>query len=76
MPEPRKIDNADLINRFAFHPADENRAKAHELAREVCYTAALALATLCPPGRELSLAITHLEDSMFWSNAAIARQVD
>ncbi len=27
----------------------------------------------CPDSRELSLAITHLEEVVFWANAAIAR---
>jgi hypothetical protein len=28
---------------------------------------------LCPGSRELSLAITKLEEAVFWANAAIAR---
>jgi hypothetical protein len=29
-----------------------------------------------PEGREKALAVTHLEEVMMWSNAAIARQAD
>lgn len=35
------------------------------LARFLCF--------VCPSSRELSLAITNLEQAMFWANAAIAR---
>ena len=31
------------------------------------------LETLCPDSRELALAITKLEEVVFWANAAIAR---
>jgi hypothetical protein len=27
----------------------------------------------CPPSRELSLALTKVEEALFWANAAIAR---
>ena len=34
---------------------------------------AMVLNTVCPESRELSLAITKLEECVFWANAAIAR---
>jgi len=33
----------------------------------------LELNEIIPDGREKSLAITHLEEVMFWSNAGLAR---
>ncbi|MGH3375967.1 MAG: DUF7681 family protein [Actinoallomurus sp.] len=33
-----------------------------------------ALNEVLPEGREKSLAITNLEQAMFWANAAVARQ--
>ena len=48
----------------------------HEQARGVCLDAAEQLVMLTgPPSREQSLAITHLEEVMFWANAAIAREI-
>ena len=65
----------DLDNRFAFHPATtDERANAHRQVRDLCGVLAEGLNALLPEGREKSLAITNLEQVMFWGNAAIARQ--
>lgn len=75
MSEPRKIDRAELFNRFDYHPPiAPGRAKEHELVRLACFELAELLTTLLPPGREASLAVTHLEEAMFWANASLARQ--
>lgn len=71
------MDTKDLENRFAFHPATtEKRRESHEHVREAALNLAKFLNDVVPEGREKSLAITHLEETMFWSNAAIARQPD
>jgi len=41
------------------------RSEARELAELMLES--------CPPSRERSLAMTKLEESIFWANAAIAR---
>ena len=67
----------DLVNRFSFHPADsEVKRRAHEHVRSRCLYLAQILNEDLPEGREKSLAITNLEQVMFWANAAIARQGD
>lgn len=63
-----------IENDFKFHPADEARGRIHDSIREELYGAGLFLTDACPEGRELSLALTKLEEAMFWANAAIARQ--
>lgn len=64
----------DLTNRFSFHPANsDEKRQAHEDVRAMCLSLAHELNDRVPEGREKSLAITHLEEVMFWSNAAIAR---
>ncbi|TQK29394.1 hypothetical protein [Arthrobacter sp. SLBN-53] len=65
---------ADIENRFSFHPAttDETKAK-HEQVRELHKAVAHQLDDMMPPSREKSLAMTKLEESMFWANASIAR---
>lgn len=67
------MDTPDIENRFAFHPADEEKGKRHEFVRDQCLILAQDLNDELPEGREKSLAITKLEEVMFWANAAIAR---
>jgi hypothetical protein len=68
------MDNADLTNRFNFHPATSADAQArHNEARDVMLDAAKSVNELLPDSREKSLAITALEEAMFWTNAGIAR---
>jgi len=67
------ISEQDIYNRFTYHaPTGDQpekyvrlRAHAKELAMLILYN--------CPDSREQSLAITKLEESIFWANAAIAR---
>jgi len=64
----------ELKHRFQFHPADSDNTKAaHQDVREVLLTAAEHVEEVVPEGREQSLAITKLEEAMFWANAGIAR---
>jgi hypothetical protein len=68
------IGKEDINNRFAFHPATTAEKRAvHGSVRATCWDAAVAIDLACPDGREKSLAITKLEEAMFWANAAIAR---
>lgn len=70
-----ELTHEQLKHRFQFHPADSlNRKEAHGRIREVHLQAAEAVVELTgPPSREQSLAVTKLEEAMFWANAAIAR---
>ncbi|QFG12548.1 hypothetical protein PBI_TOAKA_48 [Mycobacterium phage Toaka] len=64
----------DITHRFAFHAATTEEKKAdHGTVRATLADAAHDLDALVPPGREKALAITKLEEAMFWANAAIAR---
>ena len=66
--------NADIKNRFGFHPADtEAKASQHQDIREIMADTAMYLVDAVPPSRELSLALTKLEEAAFWANAAVAR---
>ncbi len=63
-----------IDNDFKFHPADEDTGKRHHEVREVLRSAARHLSGVVPEGRELSLALTKLEEAMMWANAGIARK--
>jgi hypothetical protein len=69
------ISADELDRRFSHHPPpDEDRVKAHEGVRAVLSEVASYLVANTPAGREQSLAITKLEEAMYWANAALARQ--
>lgn len=45
----------------------------YELSRDFAKNFALMLTRNCPPSRELSLALTKVDEAVFWANASIAR---
>lgn len=64
---------AELRKRFFFHPPRDKQAIAnHEDVSRLTYQLAVELCQICPPGRNLSLALTALEDVRMRANAAIA----
>lgn len=65
--------SADIDNRFDYHRPNDEKVTAHENVRESCKTVAHYIDAAVPPGREKALALTKLEEAMFWANAAIAR---
>lgn len=69
--------SADIENRFNFHPATtaEKRGE-HGSIREAHKVLALFIEDNVPASREKALALTNLEQAMFWANAAIARNSD
>jgi hypothetical protein len=68
------MENSDLLNRFTFHPVkDKSQAALYEEIRAKALEFAQWLDTVAPSSRELSVAITKLEEAVFWSNAAVAR---
>ena len=67
------VDADDLHNRFTYHPLEDGQASTYELIRANALGLAKVIAARAPESRELSLAITHLEQAVMWANAAIAR---
>jgi hypothetical protein len=65
-------ERADIRERFKFHPATPATGPKHDEVREKCRVLALWLAAALPPSRERSLALTSLQETMMWANAAIA----
>jgi hypothetical protein len=69
--ERKRIDN-----NFTYHPPQGSQPEKYEHIRKTGKLVAEEFCGLCPESRELSLAITKLEEAIFWANAAIARNSD
>lgn len=63
----------DIERGFTYHAPKPGQPERYQAIREQAKTLALSLAEKCPGSRELSLALTHLEQTVMWANAAIAR---
>lgn len=64
----------DLTNRFAYHPPKTDAAAGlFGEVRQTLLETAQFVEGVTPLCREQALALTHLEEAMFWTNAAIAR---
>lgn len=65
---------ADRIERdFSSHTVGMDKDVDMKDIRSKAKMLALDIALLCPDGREKSLALTKLEEAVFWANAGIAR---
>ena len=63
----------DLVNRFTYHAPKDNQPQKYENIRKNALAFAELINEICPDSREKSLAITALEECVFWSNASVAR---
>ena len=64
---------ADLDKRFAYHKPVHDQPERYTHIRQAAGGLAHWLMSNCPASRELSLALTHLEETVMWANASIAR---
>lgn len=63
----------DVDNIFTYHaPKGDQQARYVDI-RDTAKSLAVHLLNNCPSSRERSLALTKLEESVFWANASIAR---
>lgn len=64
---------SNIETNFTYHPPLPGQPERYQLIRSKAKELAVLLEQECPQSRELSLAMTNLEQSVFWANAAIAR---
>jgi hypothetical protein len=68
------INTEDRIDGdFATHEVAPDAAEAMANLRADCARLAKRIVSFTPAGREQALALTNLEQTMFWTSAAIAR---
>lgn len=68
----------EINHRFKYHAPDANTRELHANTRDAFRVFALALDALSElngNSRELSLAVTKLEEAAFWTHAHIARNI-
>lgn len=63
----------DLDKRFTYHAPKGDQPERYVALRAKGRELAELIASLTPPSREQSVALTKLEESLFWANASIAR---
>lgn len=64
---------AELENRFTYHAPAEDQVPRYNTLRQAGKEMALLIVNFVPQGREQSLALTKVEEAIFWANAGIAR---
>jgi len=64
-----------IRHNFTYHAPTPEQISTYETLRQQGKILALFINELCPPSREASLALTNVEQAIFWANAAIARSL-
>jgi hypothetical protein len=63
-----------LLRDFTSHETSAAQRERMAAIRDLAWRLATEVATSVPAGREQSLALTKIEEAMFWANAGIARE--
>jgi hypothetical protein len=66
-------ERARLLEVFTYHAPKGDQVQRYATLRAYAYELAVLVSDLTPPGRERALALTKLEEAVFFANAAIAR---
>jgi hypothetical protein len=61
-----------IENAFTYHAPSGTQTTLYQEIRDVAKKLACTIDTLCPESREKSLALTNLQQAVFWANASIA----
>lgn len=78
MSDRKHVSDQDLLalrieNDFTYHAPTEDQRRQYEILRAEAKALAHQINKQCPSGREKSMALSKLEESIMWANAAIAR---
>jgi hypothetical protein len=71
--DPDEKTEKQIENNFTYHAPQPDQPDRYVDIRDRAKSFAYLLTMHCPPSRELSLALTNLEQAVFWANASIAR---
>lgn len=70
----RQERDDELTNRFTYHAPLPGQPELYEQIRTAGLEFARLLNAYCPSSRELSSAISSVDQAVMWANAAIARE--
>lgn len=65
--------SAEIEKNFKYHAPSGSQPERYVAVREKAKELAILIAQTGHASRELSLALTHLEEAVMWANAGIAR---
>lgn len=68
------MDPQELEARFTYHAPSGDQPERYVAIRDQAKSLAQTIVASTPASREQALAITALEEAVFWANAAIARR--
>jgi len=68
-----KNPQSDIERNFTYHAPKDGQPERYAKIRAKAKELAELIDAECPQSRERSIAMTDLENSVFWANAAIAR---
>jgi hypothetical protein len=73
MPDAKEALIQRIHNDFTYHAPTPEQVARYAQLRDATKNLALIYVQLAPYSRELSLALTHLEEAVMYVNAGIAR---
>ena len=73
LPDTMNRIDKRIENNFTYHTPFGDQPERYKAIRDISKDVAYIFKNACPESRELSLALTNLEQAVFWANAAIAR---
>ena len=68
-----EIEAVDINKRFTYHAPKADQIPRYGRIRAAGKELADKIHSACPRSREMSVALTKLEEAIMWANAAIAR---
>lgn len=67
------ITQNEIENRSTYHAPKGDQTDRYQLLRDAAKNLAALIIISTPESREQSIALTNLEQAIFWANASIAR---
>lgn len=68
------MDADEIRTRFTYHPPKPGQPEIYTEIRQRARELVELIVAEAPASRELSLAVTKIEEAVMWANAAIARR--